>query len=125
MSRPRGSGSCAGCGTQGNFAKFEGGLCPACRASLPPPPRDSFGRESVARDRAIHRLSFESDPHLATLADRLAIACEMLNAVGIVGAAQLKLVRLAADKANAARHARFKQGKNLAVPWAGYSQWPF
>lgn len=125
MSRPKGSGSCRGCGAQGNFARHEGGLCHVCRASLPPSPRDNFSREAFERDMAIHGLSHESNPHLATLADRLAIACEMLNAIGIIGNAQLKLVRLAATKANAARHDRFKHGTPLADPWAGYSQWPF
>lgn len=123
--RPRDSGTCPGCGTQGNYAKFEAGLCPACRDGLPPSPRDVFSREAVERDLAISRLSHESNPHLATLADRLGTARDMLNAVGIIGNAQLKLVRLAAAKANAARHDRFKHGTALAEPWAGYSQWPF
>ena len=124
MSRAKGSGSCRGCGVQGNYAKYEGCLCPACRASLPPPARDNFSREAYARDMAIHGLSHESNPHLVALADRLAVACEMLNAIGIIGNAQLKLVRLAATKANAARHDRFKHGNPLAEPWRGYSQWP-
>ena len=124
MSRPKGSGSCAGCGAQGNFARHDGSLCSACRASLPAPARDVFSREAYARDMAIHRLSFESNPHLAALADRLGTARDILNAFGIVGNSQVQMVRAVAAKAAADQHERHRAERLARDPWAGYSQWP-
>lgn len=120
----RSTGSCAGCGTPGNFSRCDGSLCPACRASLPPLARDVFSREAYARDMAIHRLSFESNPHLAALADRLGTARDILNAFGIVGNSQVQMVRAVAAKAAADQHERSKAERLARDPWAGYSQWP-